>query len=436
MADFNMASLTNGNVNGFAAAVAAANAAAAAAAASMSTGQASMVNHSSNGNWQKVDMSREGTSSAFSLLDTANIATANAESCKTVKLEVLDDFFGSGWDDDELGGGGVGGSGGTATGGPLLAASPPLTSNLANTPSPQGLDVGVMPPLPFGTAGLPNLSMVAAGGNIRQAPNGGIQIGGSLSQGGGGGNGQALLMANGNRPVKVENFVKVEDLNFPQQQLAAESDSHHQQQQLHGPPTDVFASLSPLPAISLSTAPSPLSSIPIKTSASPRVTLSDTAAAQLRLSAAQAMIINNGSGTPSMGVGGSNNNGGLQVVIPPSPGGGMSGNPPDTTTSAAPATLKLEPPSSLSVTAVPASSPLSSVITVNTSAISAISAGLAASTDHSDHHSDSPSPPMAPLLSPSSPTSNKKTVFTAKGKGETMAQSTRLGSECEFLVAG
>ena len=43
---------------------------------------------------------------------------------KTVKLEVLEDFFGSGWDDDV--------SGHLATGGPLLAASPPM----ANTPSP------------------------------------------------------------------------------------------------------------------------------------------------------------------------------------------------------------------------------------------------------------------------------------------------------------
>ena len=228
---------------------------------------------------------------------------------KTVKLEVLEDFFGvSGWDDDV--------SGHLATGGPLLAASPPMP----NTPSPP-----IEHFLPTLTPRPPP--------PLHQAP-------GATSQGGGNSS-SSLLMANGNRPMKME-----DDFSDP----------------------DVFASLSPLPTISLAT--SPLSSIKTSTSA------------------------------------------GLHVIIPPSPAAAT----------AASAAATADTTTSVNV----ASSPLSSVITVNSSIAAAVAAAAAAGLGgpgagscNDSHHSDSPSPPLAggPLLSPSTPTSNKKTVFTAKGKG-------------------
>ena len=267
---------------------------------------------------------------------------------KTVKLEVLEEFFGSGWDDED----GSGFGSGSATGGPLLAASPPMSSALANTPSPQGLDAAMA----FGH-GLPTLTP-RPGINLGLGT--GLGLGSGIGSGLGsslGSAGQALLMANGNRPLKVEEDNSSGLPDHP----------------------DVFASLSPLPSISLSSAAS------VKTG-SPRVSL-------------------NG-GSISL------NGGSLQVVIPPSTS--SSSQHADTTTVTSQMTSS--------------SASLSSVINAHQSASAAAAAAgqLMMSSNDSQHSSGSPSPPSlmgdgdglgGPLLSPSTPTSNKKTVFTAKGKG-------------------
>ena len=132
-------------------------------------------------------------------------------------------------------------------------------------------------------------------------------------------------------------------------------------------PNTVFSSLSPLPAISLA---SPLSSIQIKNSTTSLLSLSASSKATQQLLSPTRVTAG-----PTLATSG------LQVIIPPSP------LHPDTTT------LSISSP----VTAAPPS------ISANSSP---------PSTDQ--------------LLSPndaSTPSSNKKTIFTAKGKGKTFPPS-------------